>query len=316
MVIVRRHPISSFFVGAYLLTWVSWAPYLLSVDGIGLLDFQLPLLLGSSEIVGILPGAYLGPLTAAFVVTAVSEGQPGLRRWTGRLVRWRVGVKWYAAVLLGVPVILTAATISLPPAWGHFQPPTSAILMAYVPLLLLQSLTTGASEEPGWRDFALPRLQERFGPLVGTLILGSLWGAWHLPLFFTAWAGWPDVDWLIMVEFVAAAIPLSIVMTWFFNRTGESLPVVLLLHASINTTFSQAWPAMFPTLDPFRDSLHVQLVASLVVAALLLVSTRGQLGFTTPPSTGAEAATAGQFAQIAEKTTKGDAHPHESEFYR
>lgn len=72
------------------------------------------------------------------------------------------------------------------------------------------------------------------------------------PLFFTAWAGWPDVDWLIMVEFVAAAIPLSIVMTWFFNRTGESLPVVLLLHAGINTAFSQAWPAMFPTLDPFE----------------------------------------------------------------
>ncbi len=58
----------------------------------------------------------------------------------------------------------------------------------------------------------------------------------------------------------------------------------MLLHAGINTMFSQAWPAMFPTLDAFRDSLHVNLIAAVVVAALLLATTRGRLGHDPAPA--------------------------------
>jgi membrane protease YdiL (CAAX protease family) len=68
-------------------------------------------------------------------------------------------------------------------AWDTVQAPTIALLLAYPPMLLAQLATTGPAEEPGWRDFALPLLQRRFGPLAGTLLLGVLWGAWHLPLF-------------------------------------------------------------------------------------------------------------------------------------
>ena len=61
----------------------------------------------------------------------------------------------------------------------------------YVPVLLFQMVTTGLAEEPGWRDFALPRLQRRFSPIIAALILGPLWGVWHLPLFLTDWGGAP-----------------------------------------------------------------------------------------------------------------------------
>jgi hypothetical protein len=67
-------------------------------------------------------------------------------------------------------------------------------------------------------------------------------------------------------------------MTWVFNRTGESLPLVMLLHASINTTYSLVWPQIFPTLNPYRDTLHAQFIASAAVAAVLIVATRGRLG--------------------------------------
>jgi membrane protease YdiL (CAAX protease family) len=152
------------------------------------------------------------------------------------------------------------------------------VLAAYLPLLVMQFVTTAAAEEPGWRDFALPRLQRRFGAVSGTAILGLLWGGWHLPLFFTQWGGWPHASWTLPVEFVAGCVPLSLVMTWVFNRTGESLPVVMVLHASINTTYSLVWSEVFPTLDLTRDTLHVQLIASTAVALLLIVATRGRLG--------------------------------------
>lgn len=217
-------------------------------------------------------------MTAAFLVTAAAEGRAGLRHWSARLVRWRVGWRWYAAVLLGVPAAILAATFALPGSWGHARMVPAVIALAYLPTLLLQFVTTAVAEEPGWRDFALPRLQRRFGAVPGTCVLGVLWGGWHLPLFLTEWGGWPHVTWIQPVEFVACCVPLSLVMTWVFNRSGESLPLVMVLHASINTVYSLAWWRIFPALNPTRDTLHATLIASVTAAAVLIVATRGHLG--------------------------------------
>ena len=91
-------------------------------------------------------------------------------------------------------------------------------------------------EEPGWRGFALPRLQRLHGPLVGSLILGPLWALWHLPLFWVrAWNFPPTL--LNIVLFVLAAIPFTIVMTWVFNNTKGSLLIAVLVHATFDMTF-------------------------------------------------------------------------------
>ncbi|WIX87275.1 type II CAAX endopeptidase family protein [Amycolatopsis sp. DG1A-15b] len=278
---IRRRPLTWFFVLANLLSWVAWAPYILSENGLGVLHFRFPEVLGTAQFAGVLPGAYLGPIGAAFFVTAVADGRTGLRRWTGRLFKWRVSWLWYVGVVLSVPVSLTIATVAL----SERNPvvPAVATLVAYVPGLILQLLTTGLAEEPGWRDFALPRLQQRYGPLGGTLILGPLWGVWHLPLFFTEWGGWPDVTWLTPLEFIATCVTFSIIMTWVFNRTGQSLPLAMLLHTSVNNFFSLAWSEMFPGLS-IHDTTDAFLLASTAVALVLLVATRCRLGYrpTTP----------------------------------
>jgi membrane protease YdiL (CAAX protease family) len=275
---VARHPLPSYFVLSFGLTWLAWLPFVLSESGLDVLEWHIPRLFGSAQTLGMLPGAYLGPITSAFVVTALADGRPGLTRWVHRLVRWRVPFRWYALVLIGVPAAAVAITFALPGAWSGPHPPSKLILLAYLPVLALQVVTTGVAEEPGWRDFAQPRLQARFGPLTGSLILGPLWGAWHLPLFFTEWAGWPDVSWVMPAEFLVCTTFLSIVLTWVFNRTGESLPLVMLLHANVNTVFSLAWPQIFPQLDVFRDSLHVLTISTGLAAVLLIVVTRGRLG--------------------------------------
>lgn len=273
---MKRHPLVAFFVLAFGLTWLAWLPYILSENGVGVLPFRLPELLGSAQTLGVLPGAYLGPITSAFIVTVRVEGRPGLRRWGARLVRWRVPLRWYLLVLFAVPVVGILATL---PLERHLSAPSLSALAFYPVLLVLQFLTTGVAEEPGWRDFAQPRLQQRFGPLKGSLVLGPLWGAWHLPLFLTEWAGWPDVDWWMAAEFVGSAVLLSIVMTWIFNCASESLPVVMLFHANVNTLFSLLWQEVFPDLDADRDSLHALAIGSGLCAVVVLLATRGRLGY-------------------------------------
>jgi membrane protease YdiL (CAAX protease family) len=155
--------------------------------------------------------------------------------------------------------------------------PSAVVLAAYVPGLIMQVLTTGLAEEPGWREFAMPRLQRRHGPMAATLILGPLWGAWHLPLFLSDWGHWPDVTWVAPAEFLVTTTAFSFAMTYVFNRTGESLPMAMLLHTGVNNYFSVAHTDLFPSLS--RASVtHAFLLSSVVAAVILVIATRGRLG--------------------------------------
>ncbi|GHH31509.1 CPBP family intramembrane glutamic endopeptidase [Streptomyces lanatus] len=272
---IRRRPLTWFFSLAFLLSWLAWTPYVLSENGLGVWHFTFPGGAAASQLLGVLPGAYLGPIASALLVTGVAEGRRGLRAWRDRMTKLRVSWRWYLAVALSVPAALTLATTALTDRAPVLPP--AAVLVAYLPGLLLQMITTGLAEEPGWREFAMPRMQHRYGPLTATLVVGLLWGAWHLPLFLTEWGGGPDVDPVRTLEFMATTLAFSAVMTWVFNRSGESMPLVMLLHTSVNNFFSIAISDMFPSLSR-ETSSHAFLLASVTVALVLLVATRGRLG--------------------------------------
>ncbi|MFC4587550.1 CPBP family intramembrane glutamic endopeptidase [Sphaerisporangium corydalis] len=275
---LRRHPMAGFFLLAYGLSWLAWLPYVLSADGLAVFPFRYPMVLGTSQFLGVMPGAYLGPIFSAYLLTRLVDGRPGVRRWLRAFLRFRAGARWYLLALAGVPVIMMAATFALPGAAGALRPPAAPALLAFPPMLLVQLVTTGLAEEPGWREYALPRMQERYGPMAGALILGPLWAGWHLPLFLTGWGTGASVLGT-MVEFLFFTMVLNIVVTWLFNSTRESLPVVMLFHANINNFGSVLWPAFFPAI-PVLDSRY--LVGSIGFGALALVvviATRGRLGY-------------------------------------
>ena len=175
-----------------------------------------------------------------------------------------------------------AGTVVVSPgsAAGLRFPPVGALL-AYAPMLLIQMATTGLAEEPGWRDFALVRHQRLHGPLLGTLILGMLWAGWHLPLFLTEWGeGAGGSNPMAVFQFVAFAVLLSVFITWLFNRTRESLPVVMLAHVSVNNFSSVMFFAVFTTVDPFGPVLNwAGIVGFGAVALALVAATRGSLGY-------------------------------------
>ena len=183
-----RHPIIFYAIIACAGTWLVWLPLLLSKDGLGVLSYSSPLSLILTG--GI--GTFSGPALAAFVMTGVTVERDDVRRLLRSIVLWRVGLRWYLFVLLGTPLVLMLGALVVPGTLASFEPmPPLSMLTSYLILFIYPALIIGGplGEEPGWRGFALPRLQRRYGPLVGTLILSPLWAFWYVPVWLTAWRG-------------------------------------------------------------------------------------------------------------------------------
>jgi membrane protease YdiL (CAAX protease family) len=269
--LLARHPLVFFFIIAYAGTWLFELPYVLSEYGVGLLPYSSPVLLWTSPV-----SVFVGPFLAAFVMTGVTEGREGVRRFLRRFVLWRVGLRWYLFALVGVPVIAVLSVVVLPSALESFQ---GLGVLAPLPLLgiFLYALFPGGAlgEEPGWRGFALPRLQSLHGPLLGSLILGPLWALWHLPLFFTPWNVLTTLN---VVVFVLATTCLAIMYTWVFNNTKGSVLMAILIHATFNWTtipLGTLFPA--PILEDY--GLLPILGGFGALAVVLVALTRGRLGY-------------------------------------
>ena len=273
--LLARYPLTSFFVMAYAFAWIVELPVVLSETGTGLLPYTLP-----KPVVAILiiAATFTGPTVAAFIMTGVTEGRAGIRRLLRRYVQWRVGIQWYLFVLLGIPVIVLLGGIVVPGALESFQPIILPLLLAY-PLAFLMTFLLGGplGEEPGWRGFALPRLQRRNGPLVGSIILGVLWAFWHFPLF---WSGvWTPPTLANMVMFVVMITALTIIMTWVFNHANGSLLITMLMHASFNTFANRIEAPLFPAPILNEYGLLPVLIGFTATALVLIVATRGRLGY-------------------------------------
>jgi len=277
---VRRHPLFSYFFITFFLSWLGWVPVALSQSGLGLLPFRFP---GSHEAnLGILGGA-LGPIVSAFLCTALVSGKAGLSQLWRRFLLWRVGFQWYVFAALAFPILFMLGVFAtVPNALSAFIPSMlPSVLLDFVGLLIVGLFFSPLFEEPGWRGFALPRLQERYGPLTGSLILGFFWGLWHLPLFMIqgylgAGPGFLDII-IPWAEFTVGLIAMSIFMTWVFNHTKGSILIAMIFHSTTDTFPIQL---LFPaSYFSFLDSPLGSMVAWPALAIVLLIVTRGKLGY-------------------------------------
>ena len=254
---VRRHSFVAFVGLAYAISWTLW---LISAAGGGI----VPFLLGA-----------LGPMAAAAIVTHLRGDS--LATWIRPVWRWRVAPRWWCyalglpAALYGV-VSIVLQLLGEPIDWGLAvdRLPGYATTFAFVLFL------GGGMEEPGWRGFGLPLLQERSGPLRATLFVGLAWGFWHVPVYGPA-------------GFVVPAV-LAFFYTVLWNRT-HSVGLCILLHASFT-------PAQDQLILMSRDRAYSSaldmpdwvILATYVAAALVLAAiTRGRLGLpaSAPPVRGA-----------------------------
>jgi membrane protease YdiL (CAAX protease family) len=276
---LAHYPLVSFFVLAYALSWLAWSPWFLSEAGTGLLPFDG----GRFSTILNIAALVLGPTLSALVVTAASEGRGGVRRLLGRIVLWRVGFRWYLFVLVGTPAIVVLSTLAMPGALASFQAEAvPRVLFLYVVAGLFFLFAGGPFfEEIGWRGFALPRLQAVYGPLVGSLVLGVLWGLWHLPLFLIPSWDTPHGSVLDVALFIVLALALTVLLTWVFNNTKGSVLAVILAHGSLNVS-AVAMYDLFPAPSVTEGIANVAVGFGLAAVAVVVL-TRGRLGYRIHP---------------------------------
>ena len=273
--LLARRPLTSFFVLSYALSWLGWSPWYLSEAGVGLLPYGGESFSTYFNIAALM----LGPTLSAFVVTGATEGREGVRRLLRRIVLWRVGFRWYLFVMLGTPAIVVLSTLAMPGALASFQAEAvPKVLFLYVVAGLFFLFAGGPFfEEIGWRGFALPRLQALYGPLVGSFVLGVLWGLWHLPLFLIPSWDTPHGSVLEVALFVVLALALTVVLTWVFNNTKGSVLLAILAHGSLNIS-AVAMYDLFPAPSVTEGITNV-VVGFGVAAVVVVVLTRGRLGY-------------------------------------
>jgi len=245
-----------FFALACAITWLldfplahAWAthatpaPYALTLTGLGA----------------------FGPALAALILAARR------RDLRGTFGRWRTHPGWIALGLLLPLAVHLPATLVEVALGGHpahwFYPPVQA---EHVAALVVFSF----GEELGWRGFAYPRLAARHGAVVGSLILGAVWGLWHLGMLFTPEAGPPAP--LTVALFMADLALWSVVMAYFFERGGRSLAVAVAMHAGAHIDNVTRAPATEVRLRILRF-VALAIVAALAARALEARRRRGAL---------------------------------------
>jgi membrane protease YdiL (CAAX protease family) len=222
--VVKGHPLVTFFVMAYALSWIIESPIVFLGDSVS--DAQsLVLVILASNV----------PSLLGIVLTGVVLGRGAIRKLLGRLLPWRVNPLWYLVVFLG-PAALVGGAVALNTLIGGPALSLGMPLLGVAVYLAFHIFPGSAlGEEIGWRGYVLPRLQARMSALSASLILAPIWALWHLPLWVAGWLhGDPFRTPSLYAAFVASAFALSVILTWVYNSTGGSLLMVVLLHATVN----------------------------------------------------------------------------------
>lgn len=253
---VRLHPLLVYFALAFGISWGAIA-CVVAMTGVNLAAPQ-PMATALFFV-----AMLLGPSVSGLILTALMEGRAGLRQLGSRLLRWRVGVGWYAIALLTAPLLILAIL------W-----PMSALIAAdFTPQfqwpLLAVGLIAGAFEEIGWTGFATPRLLVRRSVRAAGLQLGLVWALWHaLVVFLFSFGAMGDAwVWSFIIVYLATLTPYRIVMTWVYAHT-QSVALAVLMHASYT-----GWLlVLFPTTSPAQSLIwQSAFAASLWLAAALVL---------------------------------------------
>jgi membrane protease YdiL (CAAX protease family) len=258
---LKRYPLQVF----YLLTFfISWGAVLLLIGG----PTAIPGM--PEETQKLLPlgvmAMLMGPSISGMLMIWVVEGESGRRNFRQRLLRWKVRAYWYAVALLTAPTVMIVSMLALSVINSEYlpsitsSPERSSLLM----MGISYGLAAGVLEEIGWTGFVLPLMRSRYGLPATGLIMGFLWGAWHLIVNF--W-GSGDANGLLATDLLLPALFWSVVilpayrvlMVWVHDNTG-SLLVAMLMHMSLTACMITLNP-----LDPDLQLVYVVTFGSLLV---------------------------------------------------
>ena len=195
--------------------------------------------------------AVYAPAIAAFILVARYGGLTGLRRYLGRVLLWRCSASWYAFLIIGIPLIFIGGSAL---KGNLFTEPFPFVSFQTLFVALFLAVIKGPIEEFGWRGLALPLLQRKFAPVWAGLILGIIWGLWHVPAFLLS--GTQQSEWSF-TAFFTGCLAISVIATALFNRSRGSILLSAFFHFSLMNP-------IFPDAQPY-DTYLLIVVATLIV---------------------------------------------------
>jgi len=225
MDLAKRAPLTIFLLGTFLWAWALWGYWVFAMPPGGLVvtpAFILCAIIGG-----------LAPSLTAIAVSWHIAGRPEVRRLIGDLGNWRATPLNYVLALGIFPLVTLVSMLLQPLILGPLKPVDPAIIA----MALIWPIMAALGEELGWRGFMFPRLIGRFGLIGAALIVGPIWGIWHLPADYIALKAYGDLFWLAFLvngPFVLTAHAL--VMAWLWRRSGGNLLLMVLYHFSVTAS--------------------------------------------------------------------------------
>jgi membrane protease YdiL (CAAX protease family) len=254
---LKRHALLAGIELMFLLTWP------IDLANSGLLPFQVPF------------PVYItlgwGFIFASLIMTGLTLGRGAVITLLKRFLIWRVNWKWYLAAFLLLPaiigcaVLLNAALTRQPLDFSSVYArnifgPSASLPVLILPYLLFDAITNG--EEMGWRGYVLPRLQAKRSALASSLILGLVWGFWHLPKYLAPW------NTASFASFMVGILAKAVLYTWLYNNTRGSLLLTTIFHAASNTAavfLPVATTAGESNIGPLAIAVALEVLAAILV---------------------------------------------------
>ncbi len=252
---IKKYPIISFFILTFLISWIFWI---------------LQIFLNKELAILRIAGTF-APFICSIIVTLILEGNRGVKRLLKPILNYKFNIVWYLFCLFSTAFLsFTAIGISFSLGFSDFTFNELSKIYLVIPVFLFVLFFSVLGEETGWRGFALKKMLEKMNPIYSSIIIGVIWGFWHLPLFFIEGNFHQLIPfWLFLVQEIA----LSIVITFIYIKTKKSLLSTHLFHAASNTTLG-----VLPILpmDTNNNLLPLYIIVILlIILAISIILSKG-----------------------------------------
>ncbi len=234
-----------FFTLTFIYSWLLWLPFVLSGFGIITLSDTITSLMT----LAVMLGAF-GPLLAAVILIGTKEGSTGIKDYFRKAFSFRIKPVYYVLAFI-LPLLITAVSHYIVNFTGIDVLPDNLfpenisvpVFILIIPYFLFILIAGGGQEEFGWRGYAQQPLQQRFGILGGSILLGIIWSVWHLPLWFMPGEGHTYYSFF---AFSLYTISTAVIIGWLYNASGKKLIIAWIIHAMGNVAV------------PFFPILHME----------------------------------------------------------
>lgn len=244
-----------YFIITYAFTWLLWFPAVLYTNGLIDGSFMVYFILGMI--------APWGPMVSAFSLTLKFEGKSEFKNNIKRWLNFKLGCWWIPVIVL-IPILgILAHVINVFIFKGSF--PVSDIPLWLIPIIFIITLLIEGplAEEFGWRGYAKPRMEKKINSFSANLILGFIWGFWHLPLFFMI--GFPHHDYLPLWLFILNCVVFSLIIAWIQNNTDQSIVPAILIHTWMNVIM-----VFLPLMEFTPGGNYMPWLLSVIILGILM----------------------------------------------